>query len=187
MIVSVTYDCFENIFPSGSCNIVWPKITYPIKTEAEGRMNGELFSSALSVRAFAKEILSGKANGEFRNAEKLNYEIRCVYNEGLFLSFFGEGIISLRGGKPALFHTMSTYRTSSASRIRMSELIKPPFNIRDIAELIPEEDLKNTFLTSFNPKNFCITTDSLLIIIPGENKIITLPLRKLKEIMRYEL
>lgn len=204
MFAKIHYDCFEDTLPRRNGNlhykIIFPAVTFPVKTESRGRLNDRLLSVAVFIRSIAKDIATHRTH-ELRQAQDIFFEMKCTYNEGLFLSFCGEGVIRSDGGIMSVFYITKTFKTSSAQEISLDMLLKPGTEIHTLCGKILSanphyEDLTPEILgENFNPANFYLTEDEAVIFFPPQSIIrykndytfFPVNFRHLKDLLKYGL
>ncbi len=206
MIISIHNEVFEDTihhkYGKVKYKISYPRLTYPIKSEAEGKINSELFRVALSVRSFARSIADEGLNNKKYNQADISFEIRCSYNEGIFLSFPAEAVICLDKDKTETFYFARNYKTSSAKPVTFDMLIKygTPLpglyhRICGLHHEIMNDISYEEFIRHYRSYNFYLEPSRAVLFFPPgsvkkENEgytLLPLPYRSIKDILGYRM
>jgi len=195
---------FEEIIPTPfgitKYNITYLRAEYPILTEAEGMINNELISSALSKRSFIRNMTENVISKQ-RHISSYSSVTRPSYSDGMFVSFLCEDIMTYGTSETHISYSAKTYRISSAQPVTLEKLFRHPHikpllwdrltqNSYDIFTKSSFDD----FLMYYCNTDFYLTPESITLffpphtVIPGYDRYILIPLpyRELKSSLKYQ-
>ncbi len=184
--------------------IIYPRVEYPIPTEAEGRLNDELFCLALAKRSYIRNLaqdMKNTAKGRKEFITGYTSEIRTTYVDGMFVSFLCESILTTNTAKNDITYSAKTYRISSARLITLEKL----FRHQQIKPILWEKLTENTdtvltkatyedFLMYYKNTDFFLTSDGITLFFPPDSIIggydmnihVTIPYGELKGALKYQ-